>query len=119
MNFVDTNERAFPSGTNVIPRFARVTLNSSGILIAAPATNACIGTIRDDTFGVAGEVHSVRLASKGGTIPMIAASTNITAGGYVYGAASGKVDSTGTIAEGISLVAPASANDIIEVIPRQ
>ena len=117
MNFVETNNRSFSTGTNVIPRFARVVMGTNNVILQA-GTNACIGTMREDSFGVAGEVHTLHLISKAGTIPMIATSSNITGGGYVYGAASGKVDSTGTIIEGISLVNAPAAGDIIEVVPR-
>lgn len=93
-----------------VAQYARVT--NAGA--AAGALEVDIGVVMVD--GVSGDVVSVALPTKEGTRLMIAAAA-ITAGAYVYGAASGKVTSVanGNL-KGIAREAASADGDIIEVV---
>lgn len=109
---VETPTKTFQSG-GTISQFTRVVL-SAGVLAVASALQKALGTIELDA--VADDQVSVRLRTAQGTRKMIAAGA-ISAGAYVYGAASGKISATAnTNLEGIALEAAGASGDIIEVL---
>lgn len=111
--FVESATRTFQAGA-ALSQHRRVIL-SSGVLQYAGATDRSLGTLERDTFA-ANDYVAVRLRTAQGTKKMVAAGA-ITAGAYVYGAASGKVDDVGYLVEGIALEAASADGDLIEVQP--
>lgn len=111
--YVETPCRSFTAGA-ALSLHRRVVL-SAGKLAYAGASDVAIGTLEKPSFADGDEV-AVRLRNAPGTRKMVAAAA-IAAGAYVYGAASGKVDDTGEVLEGIALEAAGADGDVIEVMP--
>lgn len=101
------------TAAGAIAKYLRV--KTPGAVAAAGALDQSFGTCRHDVLA-AGPM-TVRLKNNAGTVKMVAAAA-ITAGAYVYGAASGKVSSVanGNV-EGIAREAAAADGDVIEVAP--
>lgn len=95
-----------------ISQFLRV--KTPGALVVAGVADVAYGTLEKPALA-AGQA-TVRLRNAMGTRKMVA-SAAITAGNYVYAAASGKVGPTGQLLEGIALEAASGDNSIIEVMP--
>lgn len=110
--FVETNCKTFSAGA-ALSQYRRVYL-SSGVLQYADAYTQEIGTLEAATFA-SGDRVAVRLRTAVGTQKMVA-SEAITAGAYVYGAASGKVSDVGFVPVGQALEAASADGDIIEVL---
>ena len=110
--FVESNVKTMTAGA-AIDQFLRVYI-TSGKLAAANATTKAIGTLVDETFAD-GDLVGVRLRTAAGTHKMVA-SEAITAGAFVYAAASGKIAADGSIVEGIALEAASADGDVIEVM---
>ena len=90
-------------------------VKTPGAIAVAGALDPSIGTM--DTDCLAAGPCSVRLKTANGTKMMVAAAA-ITAGAYVYGAASGKISSVanGNVA-GVARDAATADGDVIEVMP--
>lgn len=101
------------TAAGAVAKYLRV--KTPGAVAAAGALDQSIGTMESDCL--AAGPCSVRLKTATGTQKMIAAAA-ISAGAYVYGAASGKVSSVanGNI-EGIAKEAATADGDVIEVQP--
>lgn len=113
--FVETNVRKFTAG-GAVDIYLRV--KTAGALAAAGATDIELGTMEQESFA-SGEVVGVRLKTANGTVKMIA-STSITKGVLVYGAAGGKVSSTANSNPiGTALHAATNTNDVVEVLRHQ
>ena len=111
--YVTTGERQF---TAAAARSANLRVySSSGTLTTAGVSNQSIGVQPTASLAATDKIK-VRLRTAPGTDKMVAAGA-ITEGNTVYAAASGKVDATGTIVEGIALEASATDGDVIEVMP--
>jgi len=110
--YVDTNVKTLTAGA-AIDQYLRVYI-TSGKLAAAGASTKAVGTLVDESFAD-GDKVGVRLRTAAGTHKMVA-SEAITAGNYVYAAASGKVAADGAFVEGIALEAAAADGDVIEVM---
>jgi len=115
--FNDTGTKAFPV-SGAIGRYVRVKLSSGSLAVAAVGDRG-IGVIRDPAFA-AGEVHTVLLYTKPGTLPFVA-SKSIAANVAIYSTASGQVTDTSAATcflLGTNLLtAAANAGDIIEALP--
>lgn len=105
---------------NVIPETAAgavaayLRVKTPGAVAAAGALDQSIGTMNTDCL--AAGPCSVRARTATGTRKMVAAAA-ISAGAYVYGAASGKVSSVGNgNIEGIAREAATADGDVIEVL---
>lgn len=105
--------KAFPVSATALGQHLRVK-NPSSLSLAA-AGEVSIGTMEAPTQ-TTDSSGTVRLANAGGTRKMVASGA-ITAGSPVFGAASGKIASTGTVYEGIALETASADGDIIEVLP--
>lgn len=95
----------------------RVTVNSSGNLVLASATQPGIGSSRS-ACDAANEPITVKTRSGGGTHVLTSAKA-ITAGSNVYGAAAGKVTdspSGGAVYLGIATSTVAAADQNVEVV---
>lgn len=110
--FVESNVKTLTAGA-AIDQFLRVYI-TSGKLAAAGATTKALGTLVDESFAD-GDKVGVRLRTAAGTHKMVA-SEAITAGNYVFAAASGKVAADGSVVEGIALEAATADGDVIEVM---
>lgn len=112
--YVSTPTRYFEAGA-ALAAHLRVKL-SAGVLQLAGAADIALGTVETRVLAAA-DPTAVRLRTAQGTRKMVAASA-ITAGSYVYGAASGKVNdvANGNL-EGIALDAAGADGDVIEVLP--
>lgn len=89
-----------------------------GLLVQAGITDAdWIGTVRNETFAIAGTPVSVNLRTKPGTMVMKAAAA-IVQGALVFTAAVGKVSVSASTAlqVGIAMEAAAADDDWIEVM---
>lgn len=110
--YVHAPTRQF-AASGALGQFLRVYVTSGQIALAG-ATTAMVGTLERPAFAAA-DIVPVRVRNAEGTRIMIA-SEAITAGNYVYAAASGKVAADGSIAEGIALTAATADGDQIEVL---
>jgi hypothetical protein len=112
-----TGYKSFTATAVAIGEAVRVKLDSSGLISAASATEAWIGTT---TAAVAASgLGSVKLRNAAGTF-LVTASAAITAGALLYPTASGKVDdAAGTgVFTGLQAAEAATADgDIIEAVP--
>jgi len=109
--FVESPTRA-DTAAGAVGQFLRV--KTPGAIATAGALEQSIGTM--DRTCVAAGPCTIRLKSAEGTRKMVAAAA-ISAGAYVYGAASGKVSSVANPnIEGIALEAATADNDVIEVL---
>lgn len=101
------------TAAGAVAKYLRV--KTPGAVAAAGALDQSIGTMESDCL--AAGPCSVRVKTAVGTQKMIAAAA-ISAGAYVYGAASGKVSSVanGNI-EGIAKDAATADGDVIEIQP--
>jgi len=112
----DTGRKSFTAG-GAIAQHLRVKF-SSGKLAVAGLTDQDFGTIENAAFAD-GDVRAVRLLSKQGTHPAVAAGA-ISQGAKVYGAASGKISATqgtGAFLRGVALEAATADGDVIEILP--
>jgi hypothetical protein len=110
--FIEAPVRA-DTCTGAVAKYLRV--KTPAAVALAGALDIAHGTMEKDVF--AAGPCSVRLRSCEGTKKMVAAAA-ITAGSYVYGAASGNISSVaiGNVV-GVALEAAAANNDVIEVMP--
>ena len=95
-----------------IGQYLRV--KTPGALALAGASDVSFGTMENPCL--AAGACTVRLANAQGTRKMVA-NAAITAGNFVYAAASGKVAPTGTVVEGRALQTTTADGDIFEVMP--
>jgi len=109
--FVESPTRA-DTAAGAVGQFLRV--KNPGAIATAGALEQSVGTM--DRTCVAAGPCTIRLKTAEGTRKMVAAAA-ISAGAYVYGAASGKVSSVANPnIEGIALEAATADNDVIEVL---
>lgn len=88
-------------------------VKTTGALVVAGAADVELGTM-ESTCTAAGPA-TVRLRTARGTCKMVA-SAAITAGVTAYGAAGGKIASTGTVTVGTALEEATADGDVIEVL---
>jgi hypothetical protein len=128
LQYEDSGVQAYNTGTNVLPQFTRVTIDTNGASLSPPVpklvkqagtATAGIGVLRDQSFGLS-ETHGVFLLNKQGTVPMIASGA-IATGAAVYGDVAGQVTAspnTNTGSLGLNVGNAATAQgDQIEVLP--
>jgi hypothetical protein len=96
--FVEANVKGFPAG-GAIAQHLRVT--NPVALAVAGATVVDLGTMENATFA-SGDLGQVRLRTAFGTAKMVASGA-ISAGAAVFGAAGGKVASSGSVFVGNAL----------------
>lgn len=113
--FNDSGLKSFTTA-EAITQYARVKINSSGLLLEADADDKGIGTAQ--IAAASGEVCTVRLWTKQGTHKMVAAG-GFSLNDVVYAADEGLIDDalTGGVAVGRALEAATAANDVVEVLP--
>lgn len=114
--FNDSGLKAFEASAP-IAQYARVGVAADGTIAEAGATAKGIGVARVAAFA-AGEVITVKLWSKSGTMKMLAGGA-ITAGAAVNSIADGKIDDSGAVGSydvGIALEAATADGDVIEVL---
>jgi hypothetical protein len=113
--YIATRFRKFECGGSAIAAYLRVTMNSSKQLVVAGVDDLDIGT----TFeycATQGVPYPVDLATGQGTHKMTAAGA-ITAGAFVYAAASGKISSAvGPVFIGLALEAASGSGSVLEVL---
>lgn len=109
--FVDTGNKT-DTAAGALGQFLRV--KTPGALALAGASDVSLGVTLEPVL--AAGPATIRLRTAQGTTKMVA-SDAITAGNPVYGAASGKIASSGTVYEGIALESSTLDGDIIEVLP--
>jgi hypothetical protein len=112
--FVEGNTKSFVAG-EAIPVNRRVAVNSAGKVLLAGATSVATGVAITPSFADGDDV-AVSLRTASGTQKMVA-SEAITRGAAVFGAASGKVASSGSVFVGTALEAATADDDVIEVLP--
>lgn len=115
MGCVNTGTRRFVSGATLAAH-TRVKL-SSGVLVAAGATDVALGTTTRPS--VAGDGVTVRLRTDVGTVEMIAGAA-VALGAEVNAIAAGKVDdnaAASSVKIGTALSAATADGDVIEVLP--
>jgi len=109
--------KSFTATATAIAAFARVKVDSAGLILVSDAANDWIGTTIEPI--AASGTGTVRLKNSGGTHQFIA-SAAITRGNILYPTASGKVDDAGTTGGAIGFVALEAAGadlDVIEAAP--
>jgi hypothetical protein len=107
------------TASEAIPKYARVTLASTGLIEDAGLAVKEIGTATEEAFA-SGDRVTVKLRSAAGTHKMIAKEA-MAIGATVYTEAGGKVQDTaettafqiGTV---VDVVAPTAEGDIVEVL---
>lgn len=112
--FVDGNTKAFVAGA-AIPVNRRVAVQSTGKVLLASAASVAAGVATTPAFADGDDI-TVSLRTASGTQKMVAAGA-ITRGAAVFGAADGKVASSGSVFVGTALEAATADNDVIEVLP--
>lgn len=112
--FVEGNTKAFTAG-EAIPVNRRVALQSSGKVLLAGDASVAAGVAITPSFAD-GDDLSVSLRTASGTQKMVASGA-ITRGVAVFGAAAGKVASSGSVYVGTALEDATADNDVIEVLP--
>lgn len=114
--FNDSGLKAFEASA-AIAQYARVTVAADGTIAQSAANEKGIGVARVAAFA-AGEVITVKLWSKSGTMKMLAGGA-IASGAAVNGIADGKIDDSGAVGSydvGIALEAATADGDVIEVL---
>lgn len=106
------HKKAFTAGA-ARDAYLRVMIGASS-LSTAGATDSADGVQQEKSFAST-DVRDVLLRTADGTRKMVANGA-ITAGNYVYAAASGKVGATGFICEGKALETATADGDVIEVL---
>ena len=107
--------KSFIATGTAIPAYTRVTVNASGQITAAAATDITIGVTME--YIASNGIGNVKLFSAPGSF-MMTASAAITAGTQLYPTASGRVAGTGTTALNlVALDAATAAGDVIEALP--
>lgn len=107
---IDGQYRSF-TAAGALVAFTRVK-TSTGKITNAGSEERAIGIVQQ-AASADGDIVSVKLINAGGTFKVVAAEA-ITQGAPVYAAASGQVDSAGTLVMGWALEAATAANDVIE-----
>jgi len=107
-----TGLKSFTVGASALSRYERVKL-VAGLLVVAGDEDYAIGFCDENVE--AGETVTVRLLTAAGTFKAIA-SEAITAGDDLYGAADGKVETTGTTVRFVALDAASADGSVIEVL---
>lgn len=91
--------------------FTRVKMSGAKVTNAGSEERA-IGIVQE-AAAADGDLVSVKLINAGGTFKVVAHEA-ISAGAAVYAAASGEIDSAGTLVMGWALEASTADNDVIE-----
>jgi hypothetical protein len=112
--YVDGNTKAFEAGEAIAVNL-RVAVQSTGKVLLAGAASVAAGVAITPSFADGDDV-TVRLRTASGTQKMVANGA-ITRGAAVFGAAGGKVASSGSVFVGTALQAATADNDVIEVLP--
>jgi len=112
---MEDNIKTFLAGAD-LEAYRRVKLNagSGEAVVYAGDEEAFIGITQ--TKVLSGERVPVALKTTGRTFKAVAASA-ISAGASFYGAANGKIEGAGTVAQGRALEAATADGDVIEVLP--
>jgi len=114
--FVDTNTKTFQASA-AIPKYARVTLASTGLIAKSGLTEKDIGTALTEAFA-SGDRIAVKLRTGAGTHKMIA-SEALAIGATVYTESDGEVQDTAQATAfqvGTAITAAAADQDIVEVL---
>jgi hypothetical protein len=114
----DTGYMTF-TASEAIPKYARVTLASTGLIEDAGLAVKEIGTATEEAFA-SGDRVTVKLRSAPGTHKMIAKEA-MAIGALVYTEAGGKVQDTAEatafmVGHVVDTVAPTADGDIVEVL---
>ncbi len=114
--YVDTNYKAMTAGAAIgVHILVKVASDKAEI---AGLADVPVGTLVEQAFAD-GDVVSVALLSKAGTLKCVAAAA-VAQGAKVYCRAAGKVDDVATssaVLVGVAMEAAGAAGDIIEVMP--
>ncbi len=113
MSQINSGYKPFVAGA-AVTKYQRVKLVSGAVEPAGDEEYA-IGFAEDNQ--VTGEHVTVKLINVAGTFKAIA-SEAVTAGDDLYGAAGGKVETTGTTVRFVALEAASADGSIIEVLPK-
>jgi hypothetical protein len=113
MSQFNSGMKAFEAGA-AINRYERVKL-VAGVLQVAGDEEYAIGFA--DELVASGENCTVKLINVSGTFKAVA-SEAVTAGDDLYGAAAGKVETTGTTVRFVALEAASGDGSVIEVLPK-
>lgn len=108
---VEGNVKTFPAG-EVLAAFRRVKVDSSGNVVYADADEAFDGVTQDAAAAI-GDHVAVKLRTGAGTFK-VTANAAVTVAASLYGAADGKVATTGTGVQFRAFEAAAADGDIIE-----
>ena len=112
----DSGYKTFKAGANAIPLGSRVKLTAVDTIDLAAAADSAIGTAMEDI--PAGGYGTIKLFTGAGTF-YAKASGAISAGAWVYPAASGKIAATGTTALSYIALEPAGADGDVILITRR
>jgi hypothetical protein len=97
-----------------ITKYQRVKLTAANTVNVAGDEETAIGVAMENV--ASGDPVGIKLLNDGGVIPVVAAGA-ITAATSVYGAASGRVEGSGTTAIGSAIEAATAAGQVIGMIP--
>lgn len=112
----DSGFKSYPAA-EVMEKYSRVIINSSGQVLYADLVHKSIGTLIEPALAV-GDIVTVKLRSAAGT-HKVRCKEAVACGATLYGEADGEVqdtaEATGFI-EGTALEAAAAENDVIEFL---